>query len=112
MPTTPSTASGPSSAYTWLTGDQAEGAVLLLAPDGTATIYLPPSAGPGTLTYVTDRREGALWVGGIPSAAGTAEHLQVRVRPRTELAAALRCRRAAPGARRRRPRRSAPATRS
>jgi len=79
----------PASAYTWLTGDQAEGAVLLLAPDGTATVYLPPTAGPGTLTYVTDRREGALWVGGIPSAAATAERLQVRVRPRTELAADL-----------------------
>jgi Xaa-Pro aminopeptidase len=80
----------PASAYTWLTGDQAEGAVLLLAPDGAATIYLPPSAGPGTLTYVTDRREGALWVGGVPSAAGTAAALDVQVRPRTELPAALR----------------------
>lgn len=80
----------PASAYTWLTGDQAEGAVLLLRPDGAATVYLPPSAGPGTLTYVTDRREGALWVGGVPSAAGTADALQVEVRPRTELAAALR----------------------
>ncbi len=80
----------PASAYTWLTGDQAEGAVLVLRPDGAATVYLPPSAGPGTLTYVTDRREGALWVGGVPSAAGTADALQVEVRPRTELAAALR----------------------
>ncbi|GHE07259.1 aminopeptidase P N-terminal domain-containing protein [Klenkia taihuensis] len=79
----------PASAYTWLTGDQAEGAVLVLRPDGVATVYLPPSAGPGTLTYVTDRREGALWVGGVPSARTTAQQLQVQVRPRTELAADL-----------------------
>lgn len=79
----------PASAYTWLTGDQAEGAVLLLAPDGAATVYLPPTAGPGTLTYVTDRREGALWVGGIPSAGTTARQLDVQVRSRSELAADL-----------------------
>ncbi|KQS65749.1 aminopeptidase P family protein [Modestobacter sp. Leaf380] len=78
----------PASAYTWLTGDQAEGAVLVLDADG-ATVFLPPSAGPGTLTYVTDRREGALWVGGVPGAEPTARRLAVAVRPRTDLAADL-----------------------
>ena len=34
------------SAYTWLTGDQAEGAVLVLSPAGEATVFLLPSAGP------------------------------------------------------------------
>ncbi|QNG38667.1 M24 family metallopeptidase [Geodermatophilaceae bacterium NBWT11] len=77
------------SAYTWLTGDQAEGAVLVLSPAGEATVFLLPSAGPGTLTYFTDRREGAVWVGGIASAGATAQRLEVAVRPRTELASAL-----------------------
>ncbi len=76
------------SAYTWLTGDQGEGGVLVLDAAG-ATLFLPASAGPGTLTYVTDRREGALWVGGVAGAPATAARLALTVRPRSELPAAL-----------------------
>jgi Xaa-Pro aminopeptidase len=84
-----------SSEYVYLTADQAEGAVLVLAaepgrPEHRATLYLPERAGPGTPDYVTDRRTGAVWVGGVPDAAGTAERLELTVRPTVELPDALR----------------------
>jgi Xaa-Pro aminopeptidase len=83
-----------SSEYVHLTGDQAEGAVLLLAAepgraDHRAVLFLPERAGPGTPDYVTDRRTGAVWVGGVPDAAQTAARLQLTVRPARELPDAL-----------------------
>lgn len=82
----------PSSAYTYLTGDQAEHGVLLLTPGEQghqATLYLPERAGPGLPEYFTDRSRGDVWVGGVPSAAATAAQLNLPVRPRRQLPADL-----------------------
>ncbi|MFV0309966.1 MAG: aminopeptidase P N-terminal domain-containing protein, partial [Desertimonas sp.] len=79
----------PSSAYVYLTSDHGEGAVLVIDGTGDATIYLSQRLGPGTIEYVTDRRTGAVWVGGVPDGPTTAAAVGVTVRPRTELAAAL-----------------------
>ena len=82
-----------SSEYVYLTGDQAEGAVLVLAgmPGRVhrAVLFLPERAGPGTPDYVTDRRTGAVWVGGVPDADRTAARLELTVRPTRDLAGAL-----------------------
>jgi Xaa-Pro aminopeptidase len=80
------------SAFSWLTGETVEGAVLVLAPSGTghaATLYLREYAGPGRPSYFTNRLYGALWVGNVPSATDTAKVLGIEVRPLTELAADL-----------------------
>ena len=78
----------PSSAYAYLTGDQAEQGVLVMA-GGAATLYLPQQTGPGTVEYFTDRRTGGVWVGGVPGLVTTEERLELIVRPRSELAGAL-----------------------
>lgn len=72
------------SAYAYLTGDQAEGGVLVLSAGG-ATLHLPDKAGPGTEDYVADRQRGTVWVGGVPDGAATAAALDLTVRPRSEL---------------------------
>jgi Xaa-Pro aminopeptidase len=86
-----------SSAFTWLTGETIEGAVLVMTPvDGThrSTVYVREYAGPGEVGYFTDRLYGALWVGNVPTVADTAAALGLTVRPLAELAGDLR---AAPG---------------
>jgi Xaa-Pro aminopeptidase len=79
-----------SSAFTWLTGETAEGAVLVLAPvpggGHTSTLYIREFDGPGTPGYFANRRFGALWVGGVPSIAETAAVLDIAVRPVSALA--------------------------
>lgn len=79
----------PSSAYVYLTSDHGEGAVLVIDGEGAATVYLTQRLGPGTLEYMTDRRTGAVWVGGVPDGPSTTAALDITVRPRTELSAAL-----------------------
>lgn len=84
------------SAFTWLTGETAEGAVLVLTPSGDtheATLYLPVYAQPGEVRYFTDRVHGAVWVGNVPSTADTADVLRLRVVPLDGLAATLDARR-------------------
>ncbi|HTZ43235.1 MAG TPA: aminopeptidase P family protein [Jatrophihabitans sp.] len=81
------------SAFTWLTGETVEGAVLVLAPEGdshTATLYVREYAGPGQPAYFTNRVYGALWVGNVPTPAQTEAVLGIRVRPLTDLPAALK----------------------
>jgi Xaa-Pro aminopeptidase len=82
------------SAFTWLTGDTVEGAVLVLAPTPAgghrSTMYVREYAGPGETSYFTDRNFGALWVGNVPTVAETADVLGVATRPLSELATDLR----------------------
>ncbi|SDJ00614.1 Xaa-Pro aminopeptidase [Frankineae bacterium MT45] len=62
-----------SSVFTWLTAETAEGAVLVLAPTPTgheATLYLRECAPAGELGYFASR-DGALWVGNVPSPSET-----------------------------------------
>ena len=81
------------SAFTWLTGETVEGAVLVLAPERdshTATVYIREYAGPGQPEYFTDMVYGALWVGNVPTPEQTERVLGIRVRPLRELPDALR----------------------
>ena len=80
------------SAFTWLTGETAADAVLVLAPSASgheATLYIREYVGPGDLGYFTDRLHGSIWVGGVPSVARTQEALGLAVRPLSELSGAL-----------------------
>ena len=76
------------SAFTWLTGETAADAVLVMTPEGQAhasTVYIAEYAQAGEPGYFLDRAHGALWVGNVPNAEDTAATLGVRVRPRSEL---------------------------
>ena len=76
------------SVFTWLTGETAADAVLVLTPrpDGhDSTLYLREYAQPGEVQYFTDRLHGAVWVGNVPSVSDTAQTLGIRTRPLTEL---------------------------
>ena len=91
------------SAFTWLTGETVEGAVLVLAPSGTgpgsghtAALYVREYEGPGTPGYFTNRVYGALWVGNVPTVAGTEAVLGVPTRPLSELARDLQAHRGRP----------------
>jgi Xaa-Pro aminopeptidase len=82
-----------SSSFTWLTGETAADAVLVLYPsDGghDATLYIREFAQAGQPDYFTSRTSGALWVGNVPSAADTAAVLDIAVRPLAALEPDLR----------------------
>ncbi|HEY2042131.1 MAG TPA: Xaa-Pro aminopeptidase, partial [Jatrophihabitans sp.] len=81
------------SAFTWLTGETVEGAVLVLSPTASghdATLYLREYAGPGEVGYFTNRLYGALWVGNVPTLAETAVVLGLQTRSLADLAGDLR----------------------
>ena len=83
------------SSFTWLTGETAADAVLVLDPAAgsaaghDATLYIREYVGPGDLGYFTDRLHGSIWVGGVPSVARTGDALGLTVRPLSELSGAL-----------------------
>ena len=80
------------SSFTWLTGETAADAVLVLEPAGQqhdATLYVREFVGPGDPAYFTDRLHGSIWVGGVPTPARTGEALGLAVRPLSELSAAV-----------------------
>ncbi|MGX7678111.1 aminopeptidase P family protein [Jatrophihabitans sp. DSM 45814] len=97
-----------SSAFTWLTGETVEGAVLVMVPSGPtsqaatgtathtapgshqATLYVREYSGAGEVGYFTNRMFGALWVGNVPTVSETQSVLDIRVRPLSELASDLR----------------------
>ncbi len=83
-----------SSQFVWLTGETAEGAVLVLAPrpsgDGhEATLYVRAYHPAGSEGYFTDHLFGALWVGGVPTPSETADVLGLAARPLDELPGVL-----------------------
>ena len=80
------------SSFTWLSGETAADAVLVLDPAAEghdATLYVREYVGPGDLGYFTDRLHGSIWVGGVPTPDRTGEALGLTVRPLTELSAAV-----------------------
>jgi Xaa-Pro aminopeptidase len=80
------------SAFTWLTGETIDDAVLVMTPQGSghdAVLYLAVYAQPGEAAYFTDRFHGAVWVGNVPSLADTSSVLGVATRPRADLATNL-----------------------
>ncbi|MGV1004697.1 MAG: aminopeptidase P family protein [Candidatus Nanopelagicales bacterium] len=83
-----------SSAFTWLTGETVEGAVLVLtprrdAPGHEAVLYVREYHQPGTQGYFTDHLFGAIWVGNVPTPAETESALGLTARPLSDLPAAL-----------------------
>jgi Xaa-Pro aminopeptidase len=80
------------SSFTWLTGETAPDAVLVMTPkaDGhQATLYLGVYAQPGERGYFTSRTNGALWVGNAPDIADTVAALGIETRPLREVDADL-----------------------
>ena len=79
------------SSFTWLTGETAADAVLVLAPSSggpvghDATLYIREYVGPGDLGYFTDRLHGSIWVGGVPTPTSTQAVLGLTVRPLAQL---------------------------
>lgn len=81
------------SSFTWLTGETADDAVLLMTPaDGgghDAVLYIREFAQPGEVAYFTSRTHGAVWVGNVPNVSDTEAALALPTRPLSELGAAL-----------------------
>ncbi|MEP6852153.1 MAG: aminopeptidase P family protein [bacterium] len=82
------------SSFTWLTGETAADAVLVLTPKANgpghdATLYLLTFVGPGDIGYFTDRAHGAIWVGGVPDVEQTTEVLALSTRPRRDVGGEL-----------------------
>jgi Xaa-Pro aminopeptidase len=76
------------SAFTWLTGETVEGAVLVLAPTSTghdATLYIREYSAAGELGYFASRTHGSLWVGNVPSIDDTASILSLTTRSLSDL---------------------------
>ncbi len=72
------------SSFTWLTGETAADAVLVLMPDGAgheSRLYLREYAQPGEVAYFTSRVHGAVWVGNVPSRDETEQVLALTTRP-------------------------------
>ncbi|MEO6885274.1 MAG: aminopeptidase P family protein [Jatrophihabitantaceae bacterium] len=80
------------SSFTWLTGETAADAVLVMAPTGAThetTLYVREYAQPGEVAYFTNRMYGAVWVGNVPNLTDTADALALRTRPLAALEADL-----------------------
>jgi Xaa-Pro aminopeptidase len=78
----------PDSDFVWLTGCQAEGAVLVMTPrpgGHDARLFLPPPFRPGDTGFFGDANHGELWVGASPGLPEWAEALQIDVAPLTGL---------------------------
>ena len=79
--------------FVWLTGCQAEGAVLLMTPAGDghdATLYLRETAGPDEADFFANARDGELWIGPVPGLKDWSEALGIACRPIEELPTGLR----------------------
>ncbi len=72
------------SVFTWLTGETAADAVLVMTPTARghdSVLYIAEYAQPGEVDYFTSRSHGAVWVGNVPNATDTAQALGLRTRP-------------------------------
>jgi Xaa-Pro aminopeptidase len=82
----------PDSDFVWLTGCQAEGAVLVMQPvpgGHEAELFLRPPVGPGQTDFFANARDGELWVGPVPGLAEWSTALGLRCRELDELPAAV-----------------------
>ena len=83
----------PDSNFFWLTGCDAEDAVVVLQPTAgghDATVYLPAPAYPGDRGFFADAARGELWVGSAPGIAEWSTALEVTVKPLADLTGDLR----------------------
>jgi Xaa-Pro aminopeptidase len=77
------------SAFTWLTGETAADAVLVMFPKDNghdSVLYIREFAQAGEVEYFTSRLHGAVWVGNVPSLSDTTATLDVTTRPLGALA--------------------------
>jgi Xaa-Pro aminopeptidase len=80
----------PDSDFSWLTGCDAQGAVLVMYPDGDAELFLPEPARQDEPDFFANARDGELWIGPVPGAAQWEQALGLRCRPIELLPVALR----------------------
>lgn len=77
------------SPFVWLTGETAEGAVLVMTPrpdsGHDSVLYVRQYHQPGTEGYFTDHLFGGIWVGNVPTPDETAEVLSLECRPLSQL---------------------------
>lgn len=83
-----------SSAFAWLTGETAEGAVLVMVPRPEAAghdsyLFVREYHQPGSELYFTDHLFGAIWVGNVPTPAETGAALEITTRALSDLPAIL-----------------------
>jgi Xaa-Pro aminopeptidase len=71
--------------YVYLTGDATAGGVLVIDPDGDATLYLDPPLGRGDLRFFNDYEHGDFWVGGRPALTDVEAALGLCCRPANRL---------------------------
>ena len=75
----------PGTEFFHLVGSHEPDAVLVVAADGTATLYQAPTMDRSTPAFFTDRMYGELWVGPRPSLAAQSALLGIDARPLEEL---------------------------
>ena len=83
----------PDSNFFWLTGCDAEDAVLIMQPVAgghDATVYIPAPAYPGEVGFFADAAHGELWVGSAPGMPEWSAALGLNVKPLSALEADLR----------------------
>ncbi|NED58440.1 aminopeptidase P family protein [Micromonospora aurantiaca] len=79
----------PHSAYVWLTGDQSSDGVLVIEPDGEASLFLRPRSDRSTPEFFRDRVYGELWAGRRPSLGESERRLAIATHHLAELPPAL-----------------------
>ncbi|MFF2371871.1 aminopeptidase P N-terminal domain-containing protein [Agromyces sp. NPDC058110] len=83
----------PDSDFFWLSGCDAEDAVVVLTPAGSghdATLFVPAPAYPGDPDFFANAAHGELWVGSAPGAPDWAAALEIEVQPLERLADLVR----------------------
>lgn len=83
----------PDSDFFWLSGCDAEDAVVVLTPAGSghdATLFVPSPAYPGDPDFFANAAHGELWVGSAPDASDWAAALEIEVQPLERLADLVR----------------------
>ncbi len=79
----------PDTAHTYYSGNHTSDAVLVVEPDGSATLYARPRAGRDSDEFFRDRQYGALWAGRRPSLGELQASLGLPVRHLDDLPRAL-----------------------
>src|SRR5579885_3138404 len=80
----------PGTDFFYLTGSHEPDNVLVIAPDGAATLYAAPRSDRATSAFFTDRRYGELWVGPRLGLEATSTLLGIPTAPLDELPTILK----------------------
>jgi Xaa-Pro aminopeptidase len=79
----------PSADFAWLTGEHEAGSVVIIDPDGGATLYVRPHSDRDSDAFYRNAAHGELWVGRRPSLPEKTEELGIPTADLAELPAAL-----------------------